>query len=121
MTTNDTTQRPKPHALVVEIKAAAEAAGITQAALAASTGQTVPRTGDVLRGYAPAHGGGYRPAQAQALVLCRLAQVTGITPERVRELGRDDVAELMEAAPTVPQADHVALLDELRDRLDNAG
>jgi len=111
-------QRPEAEPVAQMIREAAAAGGITYEELAAATGQSKGRTGDILRGYGPRRADGtYPETTGQALILARLAQRAGVSAERVRQAGRDDVARMMEAVPTLADIPTADLMRELERRL----
>lgn len=57
---------------------------------------------------------GARPGSP--LVLCRLAQLAGVSAAQMREAGRADIAVLLEATPTLGQASTEQLIAELYRR-----
>lgn len=99
----DPSSEPVAHLLY----AAARARRVSQVRIAELSGLTRSWANEVLTGRRP----------GSLLVLCRIAQLTGVTGSQLREIGREDVAVLVEAAPTVEQASTAALADELARRV----
>jgi hypothetical protein len=104
--------RPEPPPWGILISAALVRAGLSAREAARRARLSEGRWRQITAGYQVVRPGVYEPVRGPAATLARMAAVAGVTPEQLREAGRDDAAQLLasqqESWPTV---------EELRSRI----
>lgn len=85
-------------------------------ALAKASGVSYGRVQAVLRGYHTPEGGQPKATKLSATALARVCQALQIDPEEVREAGRIDAGDLMDALPVLYQISTNDLRIELTRR-----
>jgi transcriptional regulator with XRE-family HTH domain len=87
--------RPDPPPWGILISAALARAGLSAREAARRARLSEGRWRQITAGYQVVRPGVYEPVRGPAATLARMAAVAGVTPEQLREAGRDDAAELL--------------------------
>ncbi|HEY2552826.1 MAG TPA: hypothetical protein VGI64_19830 [Streptosporangiaceae bacterium] len=101
--------RPEPPPWGALITEALRRARLSAREAARRAGISEGRWRQITGGYQVVSAGVYAPVRGPAGTLARMAAVAGVTPGQLRQAGREDAAEVLDAAPAATAAQHEVL------------
>lgn len=101
--------RPEPPPWGALITEALRRARLSAREAARRAGISEGRWRQITGGYQVVSAGVYAPVRGPAGTLARMAAVVGVTPSQLRQAGRDDAAQVLDAAPAATAAQHEVL------------
>lgn len=106
---------PPPEGQVIE--EAREKRRLSQNKAAEQAGLSGTRWRQIVTGVASGGKGIQIPVHGRAETVARMAQVVGVAPEQLAEVGRDDAAEVLRTLAATPEEPNRDLAEQLAERL----